>query len=267
MANICFEQSDKKFSMISKLSSEIAEIATKNEILVNVLCQVILENSKLRINMRKEVSDDIDSHAYRIPEELLDDFVVMKNYLIEYFLITSDYEVKSQMRTENNFEFDNNFLRIDGTLLDYLRGNLLEVIVEFLVKDRYLSEEYMTGCIVKINKRLVSVGYTGEDGLFHNRKTIDFAGWSKLAKKGEFYECKCRPHSFKKSNFDYLVKLSSELVNARCASSLVGWVTADACQYALQKNEDFEIMSGKMASHKIYGIENIYELKEEIIIA
>ena len=95
-----------------------------------------------------------------------------------------------------------------------VRGTVLELIVERIIKDRFQSPDYYKmGCQILINGNLISLKDKGIEGA---PSTIDFAGISSNSLEG--YECKTTPDAF--GNSPNHVRFLHYLVNTLLGYSI-----------------------------------------------
>lgn len=134
--------------------------------------------------------------------------------------------------------------------LDRVRGSLLELIVEQLVRFRYT--DIHSNCIVVLD------GNDFKHRPTANPKTIDVAGWDCSNVDGEIYECKVNSKKLATNHdgkLEYLVKLQNRLI-ALNVPAKVGIISAEN-HYDMKKNFPKSMNLG------LIGWPRLFKLKTE----
>lgn len=214
---IKLERSDEKIPMIEPSAREIAKyILHGKKELFQVFSDTLLSCSTYTGNtfLDEKIMKNIDTQK-RLYPHIAAELECLKNLMWNYFSYIEDYEFDLLLKINSKYYGD---VSDEQKKLSKLRGVLLEIFVEEMVRPRYQNEIFHTGCKVIINGEEVVSRYGGEA-----RLSIDIAACKDA--EGEFYECKLSPNSLNAKSYKYLDLLERRLSRERRFKNIVGCVT------------------------------------------
>lgn len=245
---------DEKVPLIEPSAREIATFILQGRPeMLEVFSDVLVGCSKYTGNtfVNEKIVKSIERYKYLYPE-IAQDIEHLKDLMWEYFSYLDDYKLDALIK--ENSDYSNN-MSSEQQKLNKLRGTLCEVLVEEIIRPRYINAGFDTGCMVILNGEKIISYYENKP-----RNTIDIAAYRDS--EGEFYECKLTPYSLDHKSYVYLDALERRLGSEKGFKCIVACVTLGTKERL--KNAQMRIEEDLAIHNKnirLYGKKNVLQLK------
>lgn len=229
--HITFKRVDKDYYGKNEYITPIVELAIQKDAFFVIVCEILNTFNKYTEHITNDVKKamQIVEYKFKGSEADMKSYQLLETKVENFFWNIVDDNFGDELKKRDQDLYYEKKLAYADVRVARFRGLLFEELVTELVRTRFDSYEFCTGCQVYINNCRVMV-YYGE-GNAHHKETIDIAGWEKRSKYGEFYECKISPERFDEEHFRYLVELNQQLKSKGAKNFIVGFVSSDRAKH------------------------------------
>ena len=256
---IQFKKADAAYVDIDKMRRDIANITCRSKTYIEIVCDVLQTMNSVTNNLTYKLKQHMEMAAYKIDDEQQGEFRELTGLIVDYYMLIQDFEFDGRLRKYNSKEYEHYHLYDTKRKIDLFRGVLFDAIVEAIVKKRFESKLFSTGCNVVIEGKVVCIYY--DNG--RKKQTFDIAGWNEEDRYGEFYECKIYPENYKEENYRLMVKLERILQANEVRDC--GFVAVSAYSQTMFEKKIEELEKNcdrKLKKLLVFGKDTMFNLKE-----
>ncbi|MCI9035632.1 MAG: hypothetical protein HFJ08_16635 [Lachnospiraceae bacterium] len=238
---VTFQRVDDEYFGVEKYVRPVVEIAIKNNIFVQILCEILNTFDTYSEHILYDINKLLKLYETykigRLDETARKDYSVFTQKVYDFYWTILDDNFGEEIRWHNEELYRKKGLRYADKRLHRYRGILFEELIGAMVQERFKNDTFCTGCRIYVNgKRIIS--QYGKGNSFH-KETIDIAGWINNLKYGEFYECKVNPKRFEIQNYQYFMKIQNTL-DENNVHYILALVSADAAEFLRVQKEYIE---------------------------